>query len=256
MGRITATWSISWKASIPRNTRGLEPPMATRGAASTKALATPVTRLVVPGPEHPMHTPGRRVRREYAWAIRAAACSCRVSMARTPSLIRAVSVSIMGPPMMKKRVSVPCSVSARASRSDPVDVVIALPPSRVSIVSGRRRSPGAGAIRPPVQDHMRSAAISGPATVPSPLWGEGEGEGRAPAGPMCSCGARPSPPPSPYEGEGDLAAGLRTQATGNRGRGRRGNGAGASGCARRGPRWCRRDAGGCRPPGGRAPASG
>jgi hypothetical protein len=33
------------------------------GAASTNALATPVTRFVVPGPEAPIHTPGVRVTR-------------------------------------------------------------------------------------------------------------------------------------------------------------------------------------------------
>jgi hypothetical protein len=73
--------------------------MATSGAQSVKALATPVTRLVVPGPEQPMQTPGRRVMRVHAWAASAAACSCRVSIARTPSLMHAASVSSIGPPI-------------------------------------------------------------------------------------------------------------------------------------------------------------
>ncbi len=73
--------------------------MATSGAASVKALATPVTRLVAPGPEQPMATPGRRITRPHAWALSEAACSCRVSMARMPSLMQMASVSSMGPPI-------------------------------------------------------------------------------------------------------------------------------------------------------------
>ena len=72
---------------------------ATTGAASVKALATPVTRFVVPGPEQPMQTPGRRVTRAKACAASAAACSCRVSIARMPSWMHAASVSSIGPPM-------------------------------------------------------------------------------------------------------------------------------------------------------------
>ncbi len=45
---------------MPKDTRGLEPPMATSGAQSVNAVATPVSRFVAPGPEAPMHTPGRR----------------------------------------------------------------------------------------------------------------------------------------------------------------------------------------------------
>ena len=45
---------------MPRNTRGLDPPIATSGAQSVNAVATPVNRFVAPGPEAPMQTPGRR----------------------------------------------------------------------------------------------------------------------------------------------------------------------------------------------------
>ena len=100
IGLNTASWSISWNASMPNDTRGLEPPMATSGAALVNASATPVSRLVAPGPEAPMHTPGLRITRPHACADSAAACSCRVSMARIPSLMQVASVSSMGPPMM------------------------------------------------------------------------------------------------------------------------------------------------------------
>ena len=73
--------------------------MATIGAQSVNALATPVRRFVAPGPEQPMATAGRRITRVQAWAESAAACSCRVSIARMPSWMQAASVSSMGPPM-------------------------------------------------------------------------------------------------------------------------------------------------------------
>src|SRR5919199_6690505 len=57
IGLKAATWSISWKAPLPRWLMGAEPPMASSGAASAHALATPVIRLVAPGPEAAMHTP-------------------------------------------------------------------------------------------------------------------------------------------------------------------------------------------------------
>ena len=84
---------------MPRYTRGLAPPMATRGAQSVNAVATPVRRFVAPGPEHPMQTPGRRITRVHACAANEAACSCRWSMARMPSLMQAASVSSIGPPI-------------------------------------------------------------------------------------------------------------------------------------------------------------
>ena len=49
--------------------------MATSGAQSVNAVATPVTRFVAPGPEHPMQTPGRRITRVHACAANEAACS-------------------------------------------------------------------------------------------------------------------------------------------------------------------------------------
>src|SRR5262249_7339623 len=45
---------------------------------------------------------------------------------RTPSLMSALSVSSMGPPMRKNRVSVPWSASERARMSEPVSVAMAI----------------------------------------------------------------------------------------------------------------------------------
>ena len=56
-------------------------------------------RLVVPGPDAAMQTPGRFRMRAHAWAIIAAACSCRTSIPRMPSAMVAVSAAIIGPPM-------------------------------------------------------------------------------------------------------------------------------------------------------------
>ena len=123
-GRNIDTWSISWKASMPSDTRGLDPPMAISGEASIKALATPVSMLIVPGPDEAMQTPGFLVRRVHAWAIIAAACSWWVSIIFVPSRTSSLSVSSIGPPIRKNSVSMPCALSALARISDPVNVPI------------------------------------------------------------------------------------------------------------------------------------
>src|SRR5262245_3390897 len=123
---------------MPSDTRGLEPPMATSGAASVQALATPVRRLIVPGPGDAMHTPGFRVTRVHAWAIIAAACSWWVSIIFAPSWTRALSVSSIGPPIRKNSVSIPCARSVLARISDPVSVPIVV--SLMVVRSGHGRA--------------------------------------------------------------------------------------------------------------------
>ena len=59
MGRVMPVMSISWKASVPRTLEETWPVMATMGMESSMAVARPVTRLVAPGPEVAMQTPGR-----------------------------------------------------------------------------------------------------------------------------------------------------------------------------------------------------
>src|SRR5215471_9111790 len=125
-GRNIVTWSISWKASIPRETRGLEPPMATIGQQSVQAFATPVSRLMVPGPDDAMQTPGRRLMRDQAWHIIAAACSWCVSIILVPRDTSALSVSSIGPPIRKNSVSMPWATSDFARISDPVNVPMSL----------------------------------------------------------------------------------------------------------------------------------
>ena len=49
--------SISWNASLPMSAEGTLPVIATIGIESSIAVPIPVTRLVAPGPEVPMHTP-------------------------------------------------------------------------------------------------------------------------------------------------------------------------------------------------------
>jgi hypothetical protein len=51
--------------------------MATIGSPSVVAVAAPVTRLPVPGPEVTRQTPGLPVKRPTAAAMNAAFCSCR-----------------------------------------------------------------------------------------------------------------------------------------------------------------------------------
>ena len=61
------------------------PPITSIGVWARKALATPVTVSVVPGPAVTTATPGLPVTRVQASAACAAACSCRTSMMRMPS---------------------------------------------------------------------------------------------------------------------------------------------------------------------------
>ncbi|MNH15510.1 hypothetical protein D3C79_751240 [compost metagenome] len=51
--------STSWKASVPTAAQATWPLMATSGTESSSASASPVTRLVAPGPEVAMQTPTR-----------------------------------------------------------------------------------------------------------------------------------------------------------------------------------------------------
>ena len=53
--------------------------MATIGAASVNALATPVSKFVAPGPEAPMHTPALRITRPHPCAARLVTTSLSLS---------------------------------------------------------------------------------------------------------------------------------------------------------------------------------
>src|SRR5579884_4288706 len=57
MGCVTPMTSVSWKASRPINGRATCPVMATTGVESMKAVASPVTRFVAPGPLVATQTP-------------------------------------------------------------------------------------------------------------------------------------------------------------------------------------------------------
>ena len=58
-GRNRACWSISWLESRNMSFIMGAPVMTSTGLCAWKALATPVNRLVAPGPLVAMHTPGR-----------------------------------------------------------------------------------------------------------------------------------------------------------------------------------------------------
>ena len=62
-GRLMPTASASWNASVPSFGLATCPVIATSGVESMRASARAVRRLVAPGPEVPMHTPGRPVAR-------------------------------------------------------------------------------------------------------------------------------------------------------------------------------------------------
>ena len=77
-GRSDSTMSTYWCDSLWMRSRPAWPVMATRGARSRLASATPVARLVAPGPSVARQTPARPVSRPQASAMNAAPCSWRV----------------------------------------------------------------------------------------------------------------------------------------------------------------------------------
>ena len=83
------------------------PAMATTGARSMLASATPVTRLVAPGPRVARHTPARPVRRPYTSAMNAAPCSWRVTTNWIELSSSASMTSMFSSPGMPKRYSTP-----------------------------------------------------------------------------------------------------------------------------------------------------
>src|SRR6266540_3544747 len=76
-GIVTPTTSVSWNASRPSIGRPTWPVIARTGEPSMWAVASPVTRLVAPGPDVATHTPTRPLARAYPSAAWAAACSWR-----------------------------------------------------------------------------------------------------------------------------------------------------------------------------------
>ncbi len=60
-GSVIPAMSASWKPSVPIRLDGTCPVMATTGTESMYASASGVTRLVAPGPDVAMQTPGRPV---------------------------------------------------------------------------------------------------------------------------------------------------------------------------------------------------
>ncbi len=77
-GSIIRTMSTTWWASLWSLDDAAWPVIATIGARSRKASATPVTRFVAPGPSVPIATAARPVSRPWTSAMNAAPCSWRV----------------------------------------------------------------------------------------------------------------------------------------------------------------------------------
>ena len=76
-GLNMATRSKSWKASLFWWARSTPPTSETTGEWATYAAATPVSKLVAPGPLVTRQAPGVAVTRARPSAMNAAACSWR-----------------------------------------------------------------------------------------------------------------------------------------------------------------------------------
>ena len=92
--------------------------MATTGALSIFASASPVRRFVTPGPRVARQTPALPVRRPYASAAKAAACSCRQSTKSIGELIREIIRSAFSSPGTPKIRSTPSFSRHLTNKSD------------------------------------------------------------------------------------------------------------------------------------------
>ncbi len=107
IGSNNATRSRYWWLSLCMRVVAACPAMATRGARSMLASATPVTRLVAPGPRVAKQTPGLPVSRPQTSAMKAAPCSWRV-VTKWIVLSRSASMtSMFSSPGIPKMVSTP-----------------------------------------------------------------------------------------------------------------------------------------------------
>ena len=138
IGANMAIESMFWWLSLCRR-RVLPWPMThTSGARSMLASATPVTRLVAPGPRVPRHTPALPVSRPYASAANAAACSWRQSTKRMELSSSEIITSAFSSPGTPKMWVTPSASRQRTNRSD---AFMNCSPGRARS-SGYRRPPG------------------------------------------------------------------------------------------------------------------
>ena len=82
-GRNMLTRSNSWNASLSACSEAMPPTRTTTGECATCAAATPVSRLVAPGPLVTRQTPGVPVTRASPSAMNADPCSWRQLMYST-----------------------------------------------------------------------------------------------------------------------------------------------------------------------------
>src|ERR1700739_2766600 len=90
--------------------------MATIGSCSVVAVARPVARLVVPGPDVTTATPGVPVSRPTAAAMNAAFCSWRQTTTLSPLSWRAANTASILPPGIPKMCSMPYAESISTTR--------------------------------------------------------------------------------------------------------------------------------------------
>src|SRR5438105_2128974 len=116
IGRNMSTTLTYWCDSLWMRSRAAWPVIATTGARSRFASATPVMRLVAPGPSVARHTPARPLRRPQTSAMNAAPCSCRHGMKRMPESTSPSVKASVSSPGSPKTVSTP-SLARHRTRS-------------------------------------------------------------------------------------------------------------------------------------------
>ena len=118
IGRKRLTRSRCWWLSLCMRVVAACPAMATTGARSMLASATPVIRFVAPGPSVARQTPARPVSRPWTSAMKAAPCSCRVVMKRIELSSSSSMTSMFSSPGIPKIVSTPSFSRQRTNSSD------------------------------------------------------------------------------------------------------------------------------------------
>jgi hypothetical protein len=118
-GAMVETMSTTWNRACLLLKIPFWPVIITIGMAPSSAKAAPVVRFSAPGPRVARQTPGLPVSRPCVAAIKAAACSCRVTMRLIRERRSDSTTSRFSSPGTPKIRSTPSFSKAATSRSEP-----------------------------------------------------------------------------------------------------------------------------------------
>src|SRR5260221_647855 len=118
-GGMVETMSRTWNSACLWLKIPFWPVIITIGMAPSSAKAAPVVRFNAPGPRVARQTPGLPVSRPWVAAMKAAACSCRVTISLIRERRNDSTTSRVSSPGTPKICSTPSFSRAATSRSEP-----------------------------------------------------------------------------------------------------------------------------------------